>query len=52
MIVTLLIESIIKTLNLWLTAPKGVTSVNYIYATDWQIAVQRDNVVSITLRQV
>ena len=39
-------------LNLWLTAPKGATPVNQTSATDWQIAVQRDNVISITLRQV
>jgi hypothetical protein len=39
-------------LNLWLTAPKGATPVNYTSATDWQMAVRRDNVISITLRQV
>ena len=39
-------------LNLWLTAPEGVTPVNYTSATDWQMAVRRDNVISITLRQV
>ena len=42
----------IKKLNLWLTAPKVVTPVNYTPATDWQMAVRRDNVISITLRQV
>jgi len=26
-------------LNLWLTAPKGTTPVNYTSATDWQMAV-------------
>ena len=41
----------IKKLDLWLIAPKGATPVNQISATDWQIAVQRDNVISITLRQ-
>ena len=35
-------------INLWLTAPK----VNLTSATDWQMAVRRDNVISITLRQV
>ena len=39
-------------LNLWLAAFKGATPVNYISATDWQIALRRDNVISITLRQV
>jgi len=39
-------------LNLWLTAPKGATPVKQTSATDWQIAVRRDNVISITLRQV
>ena len=34
----------IKTLNLWLTGPKGATR-----ATDCQIAVREDNVISITL---
>ena len=38
-------------LNLWLTAPKGATPVNYTSATDWQMAVRRDNVIS-TLRQI
>ena len=31
-------------INLWLTAPKGATPVNWTSATDWQMAVQRDNV--------
>ena len=39
-------------LNLWLTAPKGATPVNQTSATDWQITVRRDNVISTTLRQV
>ena len=38
--------------NLWLTAPKGATPVNYTSATDWQIAVGQDNVISIMLHQV
>ena len=38
-------------LNLWLTAPKGATPVNQTSATNWQMAVGRDNVISITLRQ-
>ena len=39
-------------LNLWLTASKGATPVNYTYATDWQMASRRDNVINIKLRQV
>ena len=39
-------------LNLWLTAPNGATPINYTTATDWQMAARRDNVISITLRQV
>ena len=31
--------SILKNLNLWLTAPKGATPVNQTSATDWQMAV-------------
>ena len=38
-------------LNLWLTASKGAIPVNYISATDWQIAVRCDNVISIKLRK-
>ena len=34
---------IILKLNLWLTAPKGVTPVNQTSATDWQMAAQGDN---------
>jgi hypothetical protein len=34
------------------TAPKGTLPVNLISATDWQMAVRRDNVISIALRQV
>ena len=44
--------SILLKLNLWLTTPKGAAPVNQTSATDWQMAVQRDNVISITLRQV
>ena len=33
----------IKKLNLWPTAPKGATPVNFTSATDWQIAVRRDD---------
>ena len=39
-------------LNLWLKAPKGPTSVNKTSAADWQMTVRRDNVITITLRQV
>ena len=42
----------LKKNNLWLTAPKKVTPVNWTSATDWQMAARRDNVISITLRQV
>ena len=42
----------IKNFNLSLTAPKAVTPVNYTSATDWQMATRRDNVISITLREV
>ena len=45
-------RSAILKLNLWLTAPKGVTPINKTSATDWLMAVQRDNVISITLHQV
>ena len=38
--------------NLWLTAPKGAISVNETSSTDWQRAVRRDNVISITFSQV
>ena len=52
-IIIIIIIIIIKTkLNLWLTAPKGTSPVNYTSATDWQMAVRRDNVISIMLRQV
>jgi len=33
-------------------APKEATPVNWTSATDWQMAVRRGNVISITLRQV
>ena len=39
-------------LNLWLTAPKGATPVNQTSTTDWQMAVRRDIVISITLRRL
>ena len=48
----ILIITILNKKNLWLTAPKGATPVNQTSATDWQMAVRRDNVISITLRQV
>ena len=41
-----------KKTNLWLTAPKGATPVNLTSATDWQMAVRRDNVISIKLRLI
>ena len=37
-------------LNLWLTALRGVTPLNYISATDWQMTERRDNVIIITLQ--
>jgi hypothetical protein len=37
---------------MWLTAPKGPTLVNWNSATVWQMAARRDNLISITLRQV
>jgi hypothetical protein len=37
---------------MWHTAPKGATSVNLTSETDSQLAARRDNVISITLRQV
>ena len=37
-------------LNLWLTAPTGITPVSKTYATDRQMAVRRDSMISITLR--
>ena len=43
-----LLVIIIKKFNLWLTAPKGTTPVNYTYATDWKMVVRRD-VIAITL---
>ena len=39
-----------KTINLWLTAPKGDVSVNQTPENDWQMAVRRDNKISIMLR--
>ena len=37
--------------SLQLTAPKEVTPVNYTSANDWEMAVPRDNIISIKLRQ-
>ena len=37
---------------MWLTPSKGTILVNYISATDWKMAVRRDNVISIKLRQI
>ena len=45
-------SSILKKINLWVTAPKGATPVNETSATDWQMAVRWDYLISITLRQV
>ena len=42
----------LKKLTMWLTAPKGAIPVNQTSATHWQMATRRDNVISITLRQV
>jgi hypothetical protein len=44
----LILHILFLKLNLWLTAPKGATLVNYTSATDWQMAAWRDNVISIT----
>ena len=38
--------------NLWPKAPKGDTLINQTSATDWQMAVRWDNVISIMLYQV
>ena len=38
--------------NLWLTAIKGDTPVNQISASDWQMTLRRDNVISIALRRL
>ena len=46
------LDIINKKLNLWLTVPKGVRPVNQTSVTDWQMAVRRVSVISITLRQV
>ena len=48
-ITIIIIIIIIIKLNLWLTAPKGDTPVTQTSATDWQMAVRWDNVISITL---
>ena len=32
--------------------PRGPTPVNYTSVSDWQVAVRRDNVFNIMLRQV
>ena len=39
-------------LNLCHTAPRVTKPVNMTSTTNWQMAVRRDNVISITLRQV
>ena len=39
-------------LNLWLTVPKGATPVNQTSTTDWQMAAQWDNMISIMPHQV
>ena len=41
-----------KKIKLWLTDPKGATPINKISATYRLMAGRRDNVISITLRQV
>ena len=38
--------------NMWLTAAKGATPVNYTSATDWHMELRRNNVISNTLYQV
>ena len=48
----MLSDLINKKNNLWLTTPKVDTSVKQISETDWQVTVRRDNVISITLRQI
>ena len=50
-IINYITNKVTNQFNLWLTAPKGATPVNWISTTDWQI-VRRDNVISITLRQL
>ena len=52
LLLLLLLLLLFKKLNLWLTAPKGATAVNLTSVTDWQMALRRDNVISITLHQV
>ena len=39
-------------INLWLTAPRGATSVNNTSGTNCQMEERRDNVINFTLRQV
>ena len=39
-------------MDLWLTASERATPMNYTSETDWEMAVRRDNVINITLRQV
>ena len=43
------INQSLKKLNLWLRTPKVAIPVNYTSATDWQMAVRRDNLISTTL---
>ena len=33
-------------------ASKGATRVNWTYEIDWQMTIRRDNVISITFRQI
>ena len=50
-IIIIIIIIIVIKINQWLTALMGATSVDEISATDWQMAVRRNNVFSITLPQ-
>ena len=43
---------VIKTSNLWLTAPMGATPLNNTSATDWKIAVAYDGIMWLGLRSV
>ena len=48
----LLYAQALKKLNLWLSAPKEATSVNYTSATDWKMAVRRDNAVLSSIKSI
>ena len=37
-------------INPWLTGPTETVTVKYANAPDWQMAIRRDSVISITLR--